>query len=355
MRQTAGEFFQEDSHFHPADILAHALVAAVAEGQVINGIVPVDVEPVAVFEMAFVLVARCLNDEKLGPLRQLHTAEQSRRRCLSAPGNNRPGVAQTFLDRIGNEARVIADVFPGLAVAQQRLEHVGRGKRGGLMCGNDDRHHHGMHVAVGYHLRHLSVLADGFMHPAGAVRLLFHSLDDPARILPELPHGMSNRDLLFVGRLAPGVDGMRHGEGLENRDLVLGHAQKMQRDVQRHLVKQRVDQVDTAALDELIHFLARQPPHHLLLGFQVFRQKMIHQHPPPFHMRGLILVHHGPIELIAVALQNLHRFWRSRCDLLKGNARRIEDVVAKDRLDVLVAADNPVSKFLTEKYGQLRA
>src|SRR2546427_11058284 len=49
--QAARELLQEDLHLHARQVLAHALVRAIAEGQVVAGVVAVDVEEVGIGEM----------------------------------------------------------------------------------------------------------------------------------------------------------------------------------------------------------------------------------------------------------------------------------------------------------------
>ena len=58
MRQAARERFEEDLHLHAREILAHALVRAVAERDVVARIVAADVEQVGVCEMALVVIRR---------------------------------------------------------------------------------------------------------------------------------------------------------------------------------------------------------------------------------------------------------------------------------------------------------
>ena len=114
------------------------------------------------------------------------------------------------------------------------------------MRGNDDRHHHGMHIAVGDNLGDFLIHADGVVHPSGAVWLLTHLFDDLPGVLPEPAYVMGHRDLFFVAGFAPSIDRMRDRKGAQGGDFILGDAKEMQGDQQRHLVQHSVNQIDTA-------------------------------------------------------------------------------------------------------------
>ena len=353
MGQSPRHFLKENPHFHACDILAHALMTAIAKSQMIDGIVTVDVEFVTLLEMTFVLIAGSLNDQQFGPFRQVGPSHPGRGGGLSSPGDDGPGIPQAFLHRVGNQLRILADVFPGLPVGQQGLEHIGRRQRSRFMGGNDDRHHHRMDITIRHNIRHFGIFSDRFVHPTGAARLILHLLDYFSRIIPEPTDIMRNGDLLRVGWLAPDIHRMRNREIAQDRDVVFGDTEEMQRHVQRHFIEHGSNEIDPTAVDEGVHFLARQLADHLLIGFEIFRQEMSHQYPPTLHMSRFILVHHGSAHGIAVTVQDLHRLGRRGCDLFKHVSGRKQDVIAKDGLDIVVAADYPVAEPRAEEDGQL--
>ena len=127
VRQTACEFFQKDLQLQPRQVLAHALVRAVAKGQVLAGVVAVNVKQVGVGKARLVVVGRGHHDQQLGAGRDRHATHVHVTRGQTPPGRHRAVVAQAFFDRIGYQAGVIADFAPDPGVLQQQLERVGRG------------------------------------------------------------------------------------------------------------------------------------------------------------------------------------------------------------------------------------
>ena len=220
---------------------------------------------------------------------------------------------------------------------------------------DDDRHHHRMDIAVGDHLGNLSVLADGVVHPAVTLGVGPHLFDHLAGVLPETTHRMRNLDLLLRRRAAPRVDRMRHGEAAQPVDLVLRHAEKVQRNRQWNLVQHLFHKIDAAAIDEAINLLPRQTANHLLPCFEVLRDEVFQQRAPAFHVGRFVFVDQRPVHGVAIAFEHLHRLRRGRRDLFQRIARGVQHVVAKHGLYVVIATDDPVTELGAIENRQLVA
>ena len=125
MRQAAGHFFEEDTHFHTANVFAHTLMRAIAKGQVIHRVIAVNVECGGVLKMAVVLIARGLHDQQFRAFGQVNAVQGGRGGGLPPPCHDGPGIAQAFFDGVGDQGRIGANVIPRLTVGQQGFEHVG--------------------------------------------------------------------------------------------------------------------------------------------------------------------------------------------------------------------------------------
>jgi hypothetical protein len=128
VRQAPGQFLDEDPHFQPGDVLAHALVAAIAEGQVLGRAVAVDVEEVAILEMPGIMVGRGADDQQLGFGGNRHTGDLGVARRLSGarqqPSLRAAGIPRS---RSGSAPDRLADPLPDqpVAMAEQQLERIG--------------------------------------------------------------------------------------------------------------------------------------------------------------------------------------------------------------------------------------
>jgi len=345
MGQALGELLQEDAHLHPGQVLAHALVAAVAERQVVRGVVAVEVQRVRVLEVALVVVGRSHDDQQPRALRDFDAADPRVGHGKPPPRDDGAGQAQALLDGVGDERGVGADVLPRLAVLQQQAQRVGRGVGRRLVRGDHAGHHHRVQVGVGDDLGQLLLAADGVLHPAVPGRVGPHLVEHAPGELPELADRLGHRKLLAAGRPAPGVDRVGDGVLPQRGHVLLGDAEEVQRHRQRDLPQHLVGQVGFALVDEAVHVLAGEPPDHRLMVGEVLRHEGLHERAPPLHVRGLVLVHEGAAHAIAVAGQDGVRLGRVRRHLLQRDRRREGHVVAEHRFDVLVAAHDPVAEL----------
>ena len=272
-----------------------------------------------------------------------------------APGGDRAVVAQAFLHRVRDQARVLADLLPGVRMLQQQLDRVGAGVGRGLVRGDDAGHHHRVQVGVGHDLRQLLLLADAVLHPAVGVGVAAHLLEQLAGELPEVADRMRHRHLLLGPRPAPGVDGVRDRVLAQQVHVFLGDAEEVQGHGQRHLPEQLVDQVGAAGVDEAVDVLARQPPHHRLVMAQRLGRERLHQRPAARHVRRLVLVDQGAVEGEAVGREHRVGFLAGGRDLLQRDRRAEGDVVAEDRLDVGVARHHPVAELRAPEHRLLLA
>src|SRR5437762_2560893 len=103
MGNSSRYFFQKDAHLHTSQVLAHALMPAITERQVVSGIVAIDVQLVRVFEVALVVIGRCGDDQELCVFRDINATNPSVGRSDAPPGDNGACEAKTFLDSIGDQ------------------------------------------------------------------------------------------------------------------------------------------------------------------------------------------------------------------------------------------------------------
>lgn len=265
MREATGELLEEDLHLHAGEVLAEALVHAVAEGQVLHGVRAADVDAVRVVEVARVVVGRRAGDEQLGALGDRDATDRGVPGGAPPPGRDRAGVAQALLDGVGDQVGVLADLVPHGAVLEQELDHVGGGVGGRLVGGDGAGHHHRVQVGVGDDVRLRGLGTDAERHPAGAVGVGADAVEHLAGVLPEAADAVRDGHLLLRRGPPPGVDGVRDGEALERRDVLVRDAEEVQRDGQRDVVEHLRDQVGVPLVDEGVHSLAGQAPHHLLV------------------------------------------------------------------------------------------
>ncbi|MND81423.1 hypothetical protein D3C80_732220 [compost metagenome] len=219
----------------------------------------------------------------------------------------------------------------------------------GFVRGDDAGHHHRVQIGVGDDVRHLLLHPDGVFHPAVARRVLAHLLEDFTREFPEIAHGLGHGDLFIDGRAPPGVDHVRDRIFAQGVHVFLGHAQEVKGHRQRRLEQHGLDQIGLAAVDKAIHAFAGHATDHVLVMDQVFRQERVDQNAAAFHVRRLVLVHQRTAHAVVVFLEDRVRLGRVRRHLLERDRRREGDVVAEDRLHVLVAADDPVAQLLAEE------
>ena len=119
-------------------------MGAVAEGQVIAGIVAVNVEQVGIDKMLLVVVGRRGDDEQLAAGRNGLAADHHILGGQAPPGGYRAVVAQAFLHGIGDQRGIGADLLPDLGVLQQQLDGIGRGIGRGFVRGDEAGHHPGV-------------------------------------------------------------------------------------------------------------------------------------------------------------------------------------------------------------------
>ena len=189
------------------------------------------------------------------------------------------------------------------------------------MRSGEDRHHHGTQIRLCHDGRVLVVLADGLVHPALAIGLGHHVVQDLLRGLPKAPYVFGHSQLLLRRGPPPGVEGVGHCKFTQLFCSFIRHAQKVQRDGERDFIKHLPHQIGTAFVDKAVHVLARQGTHGRLVLGQHFRQKGVHQQAAALHVVGLILIDHGAVHGVAVTLENLRRLWRRGCDLLQRDGR----------------------------------
>ena len=308
MGDAAGDLLQDDRHFHAADILAHALMRAIPEGQVIGRIVAPDIQLIGVLEMARIVVGRGHHHQDLATLGDNDPRNISIAGGNAPPRDHGPGMAQTFLDRRRDQAGIVADRLPLRRMAKQLAQRIGGCERGGFMRGDDDRHHHRVQIAVGDDLGVVAVLADHVIHPAmrGLARIdaRRHPRQHLARVVPELRHPFSHGDLLFGRGLAPGVDRMRDREAAQRHHVVIGHAQKLQRHRQRHVPQQILDQMGPAPVDDRIQLRLHQLAHHRDMRGKRFGCEGVQQQAAAGHMRRLVFVHQRAVHAVAFAGQH---------------------------------------------------
>ena len=79
---------KENPHLHSGDVLSHALMTAITEGQMIHRIVAVEIQFVGVLEVALVVVARGRNHQQPCTLRDLGITNSGRAGGDAPPGNN---------------------------------------------------------------------------------------------------------------------------------------------------------------------------------------------------------------------------------------------------------------------------
>ncbi|KAF1056008.1 MAG: hypothetical protein GAK34_00426 [Delftia tsuruhatensis] len=353
--QAARELLEEDLHLHARQVLAHALVRAIAEGQVVAGVVAVDVEEVGIGEMPLVMVGRRGHDEQLRARRHGHAADHHVARGQAPPGGHRAVVAQAFLHGIGDQRGVLADLLPGAGMLQQQLDGVGRGIGRGLVRGHDAGHHHGVQVGVGDDLGKLLLLAYAVLHPARRIGVLAHLGQHLAGQLPEVAHRMGHGHLLLGPGPAPGVDGVGDGVLAQPVHVLLGHAEKVQGHGQRHLPQHLVHKVGAAVVDEAVHIGARQLAHHGLVVAQLLGRERVHQRAAARHVRGLVLVDQGAVQREAVGGQHGIGLLARGRDLLQRDRGTEGDVVAEHRLDVVEARDHPVAQLRAVEHRLLLA
>ncbi|MDT4835372.1 hypothetical protein FQZ97_690350 [compost metagenome] len=213
------------------------------------------------------------------------------------------------------------------------------------MRGDDAGHHHRMQVGVGDDLGQCLLLAQAVLHPARTRRVRAHLVEDAPGQLPEVADRMRNRDLFFRPGASPSVDGMGNGILAQQVHVLFGHAQEMQRHGQRHFPQHLVDQVGAAVVDKAVDVFARQAPHHRLVMRQLGGRERVHQRAPARHVGGLVLVDQRAVHGIAVRGQHRVGCVAGGRDLLQRDRRAEGEVVAEDRLDVVVARDHPVAEL----------
>ena len=343
VRQAAREFLQEDLHLHARQVLAHALMRSVAEGQVFAGVVAPDVEQVGVREMPLVVVGRRGDDQQLGAGRDVDALDGHIPGGQAPPGGHRAVVPQALVDRVRDQARIVANLAPGAWMLQQQLEGVGGRIGGGFVRRDDAGHHHRVQVGVGHHVRVFGLLADAIFHPAGTGRVEAHLVEHLAGKLPELAYRVRHRHLLVRPGAAPGVDGMGDRILAQGIHVFFGHAEKMQCDRERHFPQHLVDQIRLAVVDEAVDIFARELAHHRFMLRKFPGRERLHQHAAARHVGRLVLVDQGAAHAIAVGGQHRVRLVAGRGDFLQRDRRTEGDIVAKDGLDAVVAGDHPVA------------
>ena len=305
--------------------------------------------------MAGVHIGRGLHHQQFAALGNVHTTHHRVSGGLAAPGHDGAGHAQALFHRVGNQRRVGTHRLPGRAVLQQREHGVGAGFGGGFVRSGQDGHHHGAQVRLGDDLRVQLVLGNGVVHPALAIGLGQHAVQNVLRHLPKAAHVVGQGLLLLGAGPAPGVDRVGHAKAAQLFGARVRHTQKFQRNVQRNVVEHLAHQVGPALVHKTVHVLAGELAHHGLKVHQALGQKGVHQQAPACHVLGLVLVDHGALHGKAVALQNLRHLGRGGRDFLQRNGGRKQDVVAEHGLDVFVAADHPVAQLGAPKHRFLLA
>lgn len=260
-------------------------------------------------------------------------------------------MTQAFFDRVGDQARVGADLFPHVAMFEQQPQGIRRGVGGRLVRGDDAGHHHRVQVGVGDDVRLFLLNADAERHPAVPAGILPHLVENGARELPELPDGIGDGDLLLGSRTSPRVDGVCDRVLAQGVHVLLGHTEEVQGDGERNLPEHLVDEVDVTGIDETIDVFAGQSAHHRLVVGERGGSEGLHQRSPSRHVCRFVLVDESAVHGIAVSGQNSVRLVGGRGDLLESDRRREEFVVAEDGFDVFVARDHPVPEFRAVEDG----
>src|SRR5699024_1711144 len=136
-------------HLHAGEVLAQALVGAVAEGEVVGGVVAVDVDEIGVLEATAVVVAGGGDHEDSRALGDGDATDLGGLRRDAAPRGLGPVVPQALLDGIGDERGVGADLVPDDAVRHEGLDGVGDAVGRRLVGGDDAGQHQRVQVGAG--------------------------------------------------------------------------------------------------------------------------------------------------------------------------------------------------------------
>ena len=129
----------------------------------------------------------------------------------------------------------------------------------------------------------------------------------------------------------------------------------MQRDGERHFPQDLIDEIGAAVVDETVDVFACERAHHRFMMRERFGRERVHQCAAARHVRGFVLVDERAVEREAVRCEHRIRFGAGRRDLLQRDRRTEREVVAEDRLDVVVARDDPVAEFRAEEHRLLFA
>jgi len=114
-------------------------VQALAEGQVAFGVGPVQVEPVRLSEGGPVAAGGGEPQVQAGALGEVDAAQRDRAGGDPAPDGHRRVVAESFLDRPGDQVGLLDDLVPAGRVLQQAADRVADQPGGGLVAGERQR------------------------------------------------------------------------------------------------------------------------------------------------------------------------------------------------------------------------
>ena len=355
MRQAARQLLEENLQLHPREVLAHALVRAVAEGQMVAGIVAMDVEQVGVMKVPLVVIARGHDHQDLRAGGQHDATDADILQRDAPPRDDRAGKAQALFDRIRKQRRIVGQFVPGARVLQQQPQCIRGGIRRSFVRGDDTGHHHRMQVGVSNHVRMFGLQANAVSHPARPGRIAPHLFEDAARQLPEITDRVRHAQLFLLVRSSPGVERVRDRVLPQQRHVVLVDAEEVQRDGQRHFPQHLVDQIGAAVVDKAVDVIASQLARQRLMLTHGLGCERVDQQAPSRHVRRFVLVDQRAVHRVVVRGQHLlHRrgWWR---DLFQRIGRAEAAMVAEDFLDVVIAGDDPVTQLRAEKHRLLRA
>ncbi len=245
----ACELLEEDLHLHAGEVLAHALVAAVTERQMVAGFRGRMSKSSALSKCSLVVVGRRGDDQQLRSLRDLDAADggasvTSRRHA--ATDRNGAGTPRPRSGSGSGRRRSPPTRCGSRAADGRRWPRRWPWSRAPATI-----------PAIIIECRYESVTTSGCscwtrMRTASTVagRILAHLLEHRAGVLPELAHGLGDRDLLLDRGAAPRVDGVRNRVAAQLFHVLLRHAEEVHGDGERYLPPALVDQVGAAGVDE---------------------------------------------------------------------------------------------------------
>ncbi len=148
---------------------------------------------------------------------------------------------------------------------------------------------------------------------------------------------------------------MRDRIAAQRVHVLFRHAQKMQRDGERHFPQHLIDEIGAVIVDEAIDILAREFADHRLVMRERLGRERVHQRAAARHLRRLVLVDERAVQRETVGREHGVRLGSGRRDFLERDRRAEGQVVAEDRLDAVVARDDPVAELRAVEHRLLLA